>query len=115
MSTPTPDINETFAKLRQIYPDDVEQIEAEQERVSKLLKLQEYAEQETTKELIRLCRADIIFSRMTIATDRTLDDKARAELWAIVDARQWFLQMVVKDFAGELASIQAQLEADLQV
>ena len=108
-------INQTFARLRQLYPDDVKQIEAEQDRVTKLLKEQEYAEQEGTKELVRLCRADILRARILLSTDRTLDDKARAELWAVVDSRQWFLKMVVKDFVGELASIQAQLEADLGV
>ena len=110
----TDDINKTFALLRQRYPADIELIEAEEERVSKLLKAQEFAQQDTTKELIHLCRKDIVFARTQLATDRKLSEEERAALWGIVDARQWFLQMVVKDYDAELASVAAQLRADLE-
>jgi hypothetical protein len=41
-----------------------------------------------------------------MATNRNLSEEARRELWNIVDARSWFLEMVVKDYAGELANIE---------
>lgn len=109
-------INERFAKLRQLYPDDVEQIAVEEDRVHELLKLQEYAALDTTKELVRLCRADIIRARVRLATDRTLlgNEDIQRGLWEEIDARLWFLKMVVKDYAGELAQIEQQLEADLE-
>jgi hypothetical protein len=109
-------LNERFAHLREIYPDDIEQIEADEKRVHELLKLQEYSKLDETKALIALCRSDIVFARKRLATDRILWDEETAmrELWAVIDARLWFLKMVAKDYDGELAAIESQLEADLQ-
>ncbi len=68
-----------------------------------------------TRELLALCRKDILAARVKLATERNLDDQARAELWHIIDAREWVLRMVAKDFDTELSAIERQLEADLQV
>jgi hypothetical protein len=38
---------------------------------------------------------------------------ARAELWHIIDARMWFVKQVVKDFAGEVRQMEADLEREL--
>jgi hypothetical protein len=107
-------LNQTFAKLRQTYPFDIAQIEQEEARVADLLKMQEYASQPVTQELMKLCRADVLFARTRLATNRKLEETARRELWAIIDARLWFLQIVSKDFDGEIAAIEAQLRADLE-
>jgi hypothetical protein len=102
-----------FAALRDTYPDDIEQIDAEQRRVSELLKLQEYSLQPGTQALLAHCRQAIVAARLKLATERTLTDEQRAELWHIIDARQWFIAMVVKDYGAELSNIEQQLEADL--
>jgi hypothetical protein len=106
-------IHEKFAKLRELYPEDIERIQAEGEHVQGLLEQQEYYQLPTTQALLTLCRNDILAARMKLATVRTLDEQARAELWHIIDAREWFVQMVSKDYESELAAIEQQLEADL--
>jgi hypothetical protein len=105
--------DENFARLREIYPDAIETIEAEEKRVQELLEQQEFYLLPTTQRLLALCRNDILTARVKLATERTLDEGARAELWHVIDAREWFLQMVSKDFDAELAQIEQQLERDL--
>lgn len=109
-------IEETFGKLRAAYtePDDLKKIEEEEKRVTELLQLKAFSELEVTKTLIDLCRTDILYARKALATNRNLDDLSRSKAFAVIDARQWFLSMVVQDFESELANIQAQLENDLQ-
>lgn len=107
------DIYEKLAKLREQYPEDIAQIDAESKRVNELLQKQEYYLNPATQELLALCRWDIITARMKLATERSLDEQARAELWHIVDAREWFMKMVAKDFESELEHIEKDLEAEL--
>lgn len=110
----TPDFGPRFAALRDTYPDDIDKIQAEEERVSNLLKLKAYAELPETKMLMELCRKDILRARRELATNRALDEEQRQELWLLCDSRYWFLRMVVKDYAGEIAAIEAQITSDLQ-
>jgi hypothetical protein len=81
--------------------------------VSDLLRRQDYATQPVTQELLALCRKDILAARTMLATNRSLNDEARAEAWHIIDARLWFVQLVAKDYAGELARMDRELEAEL--
>ena len=37
----------------------------------------------------------------------------RAECWRIIDARLWFIQMVSKDYEGELTTLDRELESEL--
>lgn len=104
---------EKLAELKKLYPDDIERIEADEQRISDLLKRQEYSAQPVTQELLALCRKDILAARTMLATDRSLNDEARAEAWHIIDARLWFVQLVAKDFAGELAQMDRELDAEL--
>jgi hypothetical protein len=104
---------EKLAKLRELYPEDVDQLKAEEERVSALLTAQEYANQPATQRLLALCHKDILAARKMLATTRTMTDDARAEAWHVIDARLWFVRMVVKDYASELAQIDQELEAEL--
>jgi hypothetical protein len=81
-----------LAKLKELYPDDIERIEADEKRLNELLATQqEFAGLPVVRGLIDLCRKDIVFARKALATNRQLDEKARAELWHIVDAREWFI------------------------
>lgn len=104
---------EKLAKLRELYPEDVARIEADEKRVSDLLKQQEYAALPVTQELLALCRKNILTARKMLATNRKLNDEARAECWHIIEAREWFLKMVAKDYSGELEQIDYELEAEL--
>lgn len=106
---------EKFAALRVLYPDDLKEIEAEEQRVTELLKRQEYSQLETTQELLALCRRDIVVARKKLATNRSLlgNEAAQRDLWQLIDARTWFLQMVAKDYGTELANIEQELEAEL--
>jgi hypothetical protein len=102
-----------LAKLKALYPDDVARIEADEQRVSDLLRRQDFSAQPVTQELLALCRKDILTARQMLATNRALTPEARAEAWHVIDARLWFVGMVVKDYAGELAQLDRELEAEL--
>jgi hypothetical protein len=106
-------LHEKFSKLREAYPDDVVRIEAEEKRVSEVLKKQEYYELAETKTLLALCRKDVVKARMTLATDRTLTDEQRSALWHLVDSREWFLKLVSEDYKAQLEQIDRELEAEL--
>jgi hypothetical protein len=104
---------EKLAKLRELYPEDVERIQADEARVSELLKYQEFASQPVTQELLALCRKDILAAQKMLAKNRMLTDAARAEAWHIIDARLWFVRIVAKDYAGELEQMDRELESEL--
>ena|ERR1043165_4643024 len=107
------DILAKYAKLRELYPDDVKDIEAEEKRVTALLKQREYYALDTTQSLLKLCRDDVLRARKMLAADRALDEEARRELWAIIDARHWFIERVAQNYDAELDAIDQQLEAEL--
>src|SRR5205809_7888983 len=100
---------EKLAKLRELYPEDVQRIEADEQRLSDLLKQQEYAALPVTQELLALCRKDILAARKMLATNRTFTEKERAECWHIIEAREWFWKIAAKDYASELAQIDQEL------
>ena len=106
-------LHEKYAKLRELYPEDVARIVEEEERLNTLLKDQEYYELPTTKRLIAMCRKDVATARLKLATNRTLTDAQRSELWLLVDSREWFVRMVAKDYNAELELIDRELEAEL--
>ncbi len=106
-------IEEKLAKVRELYPEDFEKIEAEQQRISALLRNKNYAMLPETQELVDLCRTDILVCRKKLATVRSLSPEARDELWNVIEARSWFLRIVARDFDQELAAIESQLDADL--
>jgi hypothetical protein len=102
-----------LAELKKLYPDDIARIEADEQRVSELMRRQDYAKQPVTQELLALCRKDILAARTMLATNRGLTDEARADAWHIIDARLWFVQLVAKDYAGELAQMDRELEMEI--
>jgi hypothetical protein len=109
---------ELLATLRAKYPDDesLARIEAEETRVKTLLRHKQFATLEVTQELLALCRKDIVAARRKLATDRTLvdDEAAQRALWSLIDARMWFIQMIGRDFEGELQLIEMELATDLE-
>ncbi len=109
-------IFEKFAAARAKYPEAVRDMEAEEQRVQKLLQTKEFAEHPFTKDLLALCRKEIIECRTRLASDRSLIDEpdVQADLWAIIDARMWFIRLVTHDADGEIALIEAGLDAELQ-
>jgi hypothetical protein len=112
-------VHERIAKLKEMYAHDeaaLAQLAQDEEHIRTLLQTQEFATLEVTKTLMALCRADILRARKRLATDKSLvgNESAQRALWAEIEGRQWFLSMVVKDYAGEIAAIEQQLEADLQ-
>lgn len=111
---PESNIFEKFGELRKVYPEDIKRIEEDEKRVKELLLMREYSEQEATKELLRLCRLDVVMAKKRLATDRALEQDARRDLWLIIDSRMWFIHMVSKDFNSELAQIEADLDKELQ-
>lgn len=108
------DINETLAALRVKYPDELAKIEEDEKRLQTLLDGQEYYMHEGTQKLIGLCRQEIKTARLKLATDRSLDDAARQALWFIIEGRQWFLQLVVKDYQAELNTLAEELSTELE-
>ena len=108
-----PPIFEKFAKLRALYPEDIIRIEADEKSARALLNKKGYAMLEETQTLLALCRTDILDARKKLATERQLDPEARRELWGIIDARLWFVQMVSKDYDAELQSLDGMLDGYL--
>ena len=104
---------EKYAKLRELYPDDIEKIEQEEAQYTVLLKEQEFYNLDITKSLLAECRRDVTFARMKLATDRKLDEQARAELWHIVDSRMWFIERASRNFDAELAQIESEVESQI--
>jgi hypothetical protein len=64
-------------------------------------------------ERARLWRRDIVQARIKLA-DEGLSRSQRAELWRIVDRREWSLKMLVVDFAEELERIDREIENELR-
>ena len=109
------DILAKYAAAREKYPDDIDRIQAEEAEVKRLLEMQEYATLPMTKHLLETCRRVVVDCRRKLATDRSLleNPEAQRDLWLIIDARLWLIQMLGKDFKGELALIEASLEPEL--
>jgi hypothetical protein len=60
-----------------------------------------------------LWRREIVQARIRLA-DEGLTYAQRAELWRIVDYREWCLQMLVRDFPAELERIDREIEHELR-
>jgi hypothetical protein len=93
----------------------VARIEDEEKRVKAFLKLREFASLETTLELLKMCRDEIVHARKRLATDRSLLEgpEAPAWMWALIDGRKWSIDMVTRDFDTEIAIIEVGADAEL--
>jgi len=105
---------EKYAKLKELYPDDIARIEEEERSVAHLLEEKDYASHPGTQRLIAMCRDEIKTARLKLASDRTLTPDAHRALWSLIEAREWFLRLVSKDYAGELAQLEAELDVELE-
>jgi hypothetical protein len=108
------EIFEKYARLRELYPDDVQHIEAEEARVKKLLAQEEFSKHPVTKELLEMCRKEVVSFRRYLATDRRLTQEMRQAIWSDIDARLWFIDMIGKDFQAEIDAIEASLQRELE-
>lgn len=109
------DILQKYAAARTLFPNDIQRIEVEEEQVRRTLRLQAYADDPVTQELMALCRKQVVDLRRSLATDRALVDnpEAQRDIWTMIDARMWFIELVGKDFEGELSLIGDSLDAEL--
>lgn len=112
------EIYQTLSRLREKYTDDddINRINDDYQSIRALLARQSFAESEQTQEIINLCRKDILTAKTKLATDRSLigDEKAQRELWFVIESREWFLKLVVKDYESELQSLYTELQEQLQ-
>ena len=58
-------------------------------------------------------RREIVQARIRLA-DNGLSRAREAELWQVVDCREWCLRMVVEDFPAELERIDREIERELR-
>ncbi len=105
-----------IAKLKEKYPEDIARISAEEDRVFELLKIAEFSKLPITRELVSMCKREVVMARKKLATDKSLlnDIEAQKTLWSIIDGRLWFIKFVSVDYETELQSMADQLEGDLE-
>ena len=65
------------------------------------------------EERAQTWRREIVQSRIRLA-DNDLTRAQRAELWRIVDYREWCLKTLVADFSAELERIDQEIEDELR-
>ena len=65
------------------------------------------------RERAREWRREIVRARLRLADD-DLSRTQEAELWQVVDCREWCLRMVVEDFPAELERIDREIEDELR-
>lgn len=80
----------------------------------KLQKGLRYKELEPTKELLALCRSNIVAARLMLAATNHLTVEQQAELWELVDAGELFIRMMAEDYSWQLEQIDRELEMELQ-
>lgn len=106
-------VYQKLAAIRAKYPDELQRIEEDEHRITKLLQAEEFYAHPVMKDLLSVCRRDVLFSRKALATNRELDDDERVELWNVVDARLWFIERASQNFQSELAAMDQELETEL--
>lgn len=108
-------IAEKFAQLRAKYPEALPQIQAEQVAFDALLEDKDLASHPAMARVISTCRETIRTARMQLATDKALIDnpEKQRDLWALIEARLWFVRLFARDFDAEMRAIDAQLAQDL--
>jgi hypothetical protein len=67
----------------------------------------------TNCERARQWRREIVLARIKLA-DQGLSYAQRAELWQVVDCREWSLKLLVADFPAELERIDREIENELR-
>lgn len=112
------DIFQTLAKLREKYTDqdDLIRIDADYRRIKELFNQKGLAENEAMQQFLKLCRRDVINAKIKLATDKSLidDPDAQRELWFIIEARGWLLNLLSKDFDSELETLESELQMELE-
>ncbi len=111
------DLFANIATLKRLYPGDenIREIEQHEGEVLRILAERAYAEHPETQRLIDICRRAVVAARLRLATDHQLLERPekQRELWAVIDARMWFLQAVCRDYESELAQIEELLKSEI--
>lgn len=108
------DIFEKLAACKRAYPEDAKTIEAEELRIQNLLAMKGLAETPEVQQLIGMCRRQIVDAKLRLCSARNMDQNTRDGIWVIIESRQWVIQMLAKDFEGELTQIERELEAEMR-
>jgi hypothetical protein len=82
--------------------------------MAKLFNLQEHLKPDPNREILAVCRKQIIRARITLATDSNLSQRQEAQLWQLIDTRECFVKLVAQDFVSQLEQIDRELEAELR-
>lgn len=109
------DIFEIISEVKNKFPEDVERIDEEVKSLKDILVMQNYAEQEGSKLLAKMCREQIGIAQRRLATDKSLigDEKSQRDLWLVIDSRMWILGFLSKDYKQEVENMRNQFLNDL--
>lgn len=109
------EIYDILNKLKEKYPEDVEILESESEKVKSILKRKDFQLNETTQQLIKLCKKEILTARIKLASDKTLitDSKTIQDLWTLIESREWVIKFIDVDCDEVLKSLENELLVEL--
>lgn len=109
------EIYDILNKLKEKYPEDVDILESETERVKNLLKRKDFQLNETTQELLKLCKKEILTARIKLASDKSLitDSKTTQDLWTLIESREWVIKFISVDCDDVLKSLENELMVEL--
>ena len=74
---------------------------------------QKYDDAAIARQLIALLRNGIVATRIKLASSGNLSAAQVSELWRVIDAQEWLIKMVAKDYEAELEQIDRELESEL--
>ena len=74
---------------------------------------QKYDDADITQQLVALLRNGIVTTRIKLASSDNLSAAQVSELWRVIDAQEWLIRMVAKDYKAELEQIDRELESEL--
>jgi hypothetical protein len=74
---------------------------------------QKYDDADITRQLVTLLRNGIVTTRIKLASSDNLSAAQVSELWRVIDAQEWLIRMVAKDYKAELEQIDRELESKL--
>ena len=74
---------------------------------------QKHDDADITRQLVALLRNGIVTTRIKLASSDNLSSAQVSELWRVIDAQEWLIRMVAKDYKVELEKIDRELESEL--
>lgn len=115
MIDPAP-IFKNINRLKELYPDDAEQIEQWAATARELIDRKRWSENDVTMRLVSQAGQEILKAQKRLATDRRLvgDTEAQRELWFLIESRQWFVEMASSNYEAALTHVADELERELK-